>query len=314
MKYKNTEYREQRSKIDYIQRYLAIIRCFRKAGEKQLTKEEIRNYIEKQFANQNIFGIGSSDKTLTRDFKEISRLGYNIYNENNSKYYKMDCSFDYKIEDILDSFYILNSIGGDSGKPDFIHSEKRPYTGTEHFVPLKEAIHECKIVQFDYTKYYPEETKIRFVEPYALKESRGRWYLLGFEKGKYQKSKAFCFDRISDLFVTTVTFNKKTNIDWESKYEHCFAMFTSEKPPIKVVLSFDKRDAHYITSKPIHQSQTPPRYDGERVFFELFIEITEDFKMELMSRCWSLEVHEPLVLRQEMFRLFQEAAKRNNPD
>ena len=69
--------------------------------------------------------------------------------------------------------------------------------------------------------------------------------------------------------------------------------------------------AHYITSKPIHSSQTPPQFEGERVYFELFIEITEDFKMELMSRCWSLEVIKPISLRQEMYRLFSEASQRN---
>ena len=76
------------------------------------------------------------------------------------------------------------------------------------------------------------------------------------------------------------------------------------------MLSFDNRDGNYIETMPIHHSQKLRR-EKDRTIVELFIHITLDFIMELMSRSWSLEVIEPELLRHQVRAIFKEAAKRN---
>lgn len=301
------------SKLAYIQRYLFTIRYIR--NNKYCTSESILQYLEKQFQLHDIVNAGLSTRTLQRDIADIrSSLGINIEYSNLNKGYFINEDFFSgpmsSIEQVLETFDILNSIGGDNGAPPYILPEKRRSRGTEHFLLLKTAISKKKLVTFCYQKFFPDETVIRTIEPYALKESRGRWYLLGFDEGdKDAIAKSFGLDRISSLQMLTKKIEKLREVDWNKKYEHCFAMFTDGTPE-RVVLSLDHRDGNYIEAMPIHPSQQITR-TGKGVIVELYISVTLDFIMELMSRSWSLEVIEPLSLRHRIKEIYREAMLRN---
>lgn len=299
------------SKLAYIQRYLFIIRFIRK--NVYCTSEEILKYLESQFQLHDMINVGISLRTLGRDISDIRDfLGVNIeYNTKNKGYFINENSYSYSnIEQVLETFDILNSIGGDNGTPAYILPEKRRSRGTEHFLPLKKAIQDRKIIMFDYKKFYPNESVIRTIEPYALKECRGRWYLLGFdENGQNNVAKSFGLDRIFNLRILSKTILYKKEVDWTKKYEHCFAMFTDEKPE-RVIFSVDHRDGNYIEAMPIHPSQQIIKTE-KGVIVELYISITLDFIMELMSRSWSLEIIKPLSLRERMREIYEDAKLRN---
>ena len=103
---------------------------------------------------------------------------------------------------------------------------------------------------------------------------------------------------------------KRIFIDWNEKYRHCFAMFTGNGKPERVVLSFDHRDGNYVEAMPINHSQELRRED-DRTIVELKINVTLDLIMELMSRSWSIEVIEPKLLRTQLRDIYKEAMKRN---
>ena len=299
------------AKHGYILRYLLIIRHLQRCPCS--SKLQILSYLKKESELYELKELHVTSRTLSRDFRDIrSTLGIGVEFCRKEKGF---CIPDDEVsspffEQVLESFDILNSFGSEKGVPDYILPERRISKGTEHFASIRSAIKKGTRVQFEYKKYYPETTEVRIVEPYALKQSRGRWYLLGFETGK-EESRAFGLDRILWLEVTTQKFAKRSDIDWGEKYEHNFAMFTSDEPPQQVLLSYDRRDGHYIESMPIHHSQELVR-DDDRTLVKLFIKITPDFIMELLSRCWSLEVLEPESLRHQVRSIFKEALKRNS--
>jgi Predicted transcriptional regulator len=295
------------SKIGYIQRYLLIIRFVRKGGNPTLL--EIEEHVNHELDNRSQ-EVGKSLRTYKRDLADIKvDLGIDIEYSNVDRGYFISEDSCANIEDVLDAFDILNAVSDDNGAPDFIFPEKRRSRGIEHFLPLKEAIKNNHLVQFEYNKFYPEESGIRKIEPYALKESRGRWYLLGVDTAD-RVEKAFCLDRMNVLSETVEKFRKDSAIDLNKKYEHCFAMFTDAKQPEKVVLSLDSRDGNYVEAMPIHPSQVIKR-KGDRVIVELNVEITLDLIMELMSRSWSLEIISPKSLREQMREIYEDALKRN---
>lgn len=300
------------SKAGYLQRYLFIIRCVRTHPYCSLT--DILAHIEIQIEFHDLPQIACSEKTIRRDIKDITNFfGLSIeYSRANNGYFMSDeepeNSF---IEQTLDSFSVLSAIGGDTGKPDFIFPEKRkPSSGNEHFLSLKRAIEKQFIIEFDYHKFFPDEIGMRKVQPHALMQSRNRWYLLGFESQSPSLSKSFALDRIKNLSILKEKFTKDSSIDWQAKYENCFAMFTSNENPQKVVFTLDKRDGQYVETMPIHHSQKLSPI-GERICVELNIEITLDFIMELMSRTWSIEVIEPISLKTELYKIYSKAAGRN---
>lgn len=299
------------SKRGYTMRYLLIVRYLQK--HPYATGKEILDFLQGESELHEMSELAISRRTLTRDITDIKitfGIGINYCYINQGFHIPDDEEHSAITEQVLESFDILNSIGGETGIPDYILPEKRVSSGTEHFVPIKKAIKDSKLISFEYKKFYPEVSEVRNIEPYALKQSRGRWYLLGFEQGG-DTSKAFGLDRILWVEILNKKFNKCNDIDWRKKYEHCFAMFTPNEPPQKVVLSFDNRDGNYIETMPIHHSQKLRR-KGDRTIVELFIHITLDFIIELMSRSWSLEVIEPISLRHQMREIYKGAIERNS--
>ena len=298
------------SKRGYTMRYLLIVRYLQE--HPYVTGEQILSFLKAESESHEMSELEISRRTLTRDIADIKitfGIGINYCNANKGFYIPDDEAHSPITEQVLETFDILNSLGGETGIPDYILPEKRVSKGTEHFGSIKRAIKESKRIKFEYKKFHPEESEERTIEPYALKQSRGRWYLLGFDKGK-DDSKAFGLDRILWVENTNERFTKRSNIDWKKKYDHCFAMFTSEEAPQKVVLSFDNRDGQYVASMPIHHSQNIKR-EGDRTIVELYIQVTLDFIMELMSRSWSIEVIEPISLRYKMREIYKGAMERN---
>ena len=291
-----------------ILRYLFIMRYVK--NHPYCRKNEIVDYIERQFSERgNDKKLRLSERTLTRDFVEIrGTFGLSIeYNQTNKGYsIPQDEQQDQIVDHLMENLELLH-IGIDGGLPDFVQPEKRRSRGTEYLLPLKNAIAQNKAVKFNYKKFFPNVTEAKSVQPYMLKESRGRWYLLGLDSKKEPKS--YGLDRMNELEILDKPFRRNSEIDWNEMYKHSFAMFTNE-PIEEVVLSFDERDGNYIEAMPIHSSQIITR-ENDRVVVALTIRITLDFIMELMSRSWSVEVIAPLSLRQKLHEIYKEAMERN---
>lgn len=293
-------------------RQLRIISLLRN-NKDGLSKEEIIKKIEKELKfSDEIFNY--VDITFKRDLSDI-RTDFNIeivYNRK-VKVYQIDSL---KIEDsrldlMLNSFKVYNTFLGFETLPEHIIPEKRKSNGLENFAIISEAIANKMFVKFDYFKFDSNINEYKKVKPFALKESKNRWYLIGSYENK-EDFRAFGLDRISNLFIIEQKFNKFPEVEIINDYYiDSFAMFT-EGEVEKIVLSFDLRDGNYINSYPIHHSQKSEfNNEKNRYIISLNIKITLDFIMELMSRAWSLEVIEPLHLRQQMATIFEEAYKRN---
>ena len=303
------------SQTTTILRQLLIIKRVRALNKKHMypSIETLVEYLKKEFEKRDIPNAGISIPTLKRDIEQIRSFfsidftyitkerGYCIENE-------QDVSF---VETNLESFEIISAIGADGLLPNHIIPEKRKLArGLEHFSFLSRCIEEKKEVEFSYYKYDSDTTTQPVVQPLFLKESKGRWYLLAMPANEAE-IKAYGLDRMQWVDTTDKRF--KLNIskeEIEAKYNDCFAMFTSNEPAEKVILSFDLRDGNYLTSYPIHHSQTVEVKEKE-VILTLQIKITLDFMMELMSRAWSVKVIEPLSLKNQLHQYFVDAAHRN---
>lgn len=299
------------SRISAIKRYLFIINFVR--ANPYLPLLEILNHVNEQLEMHEI-SSSISLKTIRRDIDEIKGfLGISIeYSKQELGWFiPVDENQSSILEEILDSFEILNSIGADSGKPDYIIPEKRKPRGLNHFSVIKNAIKKKSPIILHYKKYYPEITKEYCIEPQILKQSRNRWYCIGFDCNDSYKIKSFGLDRISNISMSNTLFKSTNKVDWSKEFEYCFAMFNTNKPPQRIVFECDFRDGNYIESMPIHSSQKVTRLE-QTMRIELFMKITLDLQMELMSRAWSIQIIEPKSLREELQKIFKNAVLRNS--
>jgi predicted DNA-binding transcriptional regulator YafY len=273
---------------------------------------ELTDYIAQAIAFRGINDVGVSKRTIIRDIQSImTDFGIDIQYDRAHKGYFIEPSKCPDIDDFLDSFDVFTALNMNEGIPDFVFAEKHRPKGTQHLFPLINAIKDTERVRFSYEKYQGEEISERYLEPYALKEFRGRWYLIGRTAG-IQDIKNYGLDRISNLVITGEPFRKDTSIDITEKFNDSFGIYSGEVYPVEdVILSFNVEDGRYLKSLPLHHSQIIIKDTDEEFVIKLRLKITSDFIMEIISRSWSLKIIEPVTLREKVCKIYQDALKRN---
>lgn len=261
--------------------------------------------------------IGVSKSTIRRDLREIRNSFYlevKYSKIHNGYYIPDDDNALSDIEMLCEQLDLLRAFAGNK-IPDFVFTEKRKSKGTEHLQPLIYAIKNHLVTEFFYLKYDNSSPHIRKVEPYALKEFRGRWYLLAPEiDGKPEEwgmIKTWGLDRINNLEITRKNFNKKSHIHIEDEFKNAFGIFSDrDKEVEEVILSFTPMGGRYNESFPLHESQETLIDNGEEFRIKLNVKLTYDFIMELLSQSEKMKVIAPLHLRDTLIGIHRKAIER----
>jgi len=294
------------AKQDYILRYLSIIKKLRK--NKEATFKEIKEYLENESEFQDIpFAI--SNRTFQRDLEEIRTI------------FKIDIQYDFKkkvysiVDDqnndlnnrMLESIDTINSLKMVSDITKYMFFEKRKAKGTQHFHGLLHVIKNRIVINLVHQKYdYDEPTK-RLVEPYALKESKGRWYLFAKDTND-KKLKTFGLDRILDFENTPKRFDYPANLDVNEIFHHCFGVINPENSkPQEIILSFEPEQGKFIKSYSIHESQKVIKDNEDELRVKLHLYITHDLIMELLSYGETMEVVAPKRLKEDICTIYKGA-------
>lgn len=289
------------AKRDFILRYLFIIRKLRTG--RVATFKEIQEFLEKEF---DLIGdkVSISRRTFQRDLNEIRTI-FNIdiqCNPEGRYYIEEDESNDFNTR-ILEGFDLFNALSSVRKKSPFILLEERCTLGTEHIYGLLHAIQNCFIVKFTHTKYWEDKVSQRTIKPFALKESKGRWYILSEDMAD-KRIKTFGLDRISNLEITQKTFSFPADFNPESYFKDCYGIITDETIPIDdIILSFDEVQARYIKSFPLHHSQNEIEAVNGEYTIKLKLRPSIDFIMELLSHGDKVRVIEPDSLKKRIVEI-----------
>lgn len=306
---------------EHTQRLLLVIRKIQ--SRPYITFDELQQEITREMTARGYEPVCSRN-TLQRDIREIrTEFGVEVQYSRSRRGYFINAEESDDIEQFLEPFEILNSLNADGGVPDFILAEKHRPLGTKHLFTLIEAIKNCNVVDFSYTKYSDGTYSDRKLEPNALKQCRSRWYVIGRELPA-GAIKTFGLDRIENIMVSPLRFKRDPSIDIAKRFEYSYGIYSDVAYPIEdIILSFDAEDAGYLKSSPLHPSQEiteirkDTMIDGMRVHkgefvVKLRVRLTLDFLMEIISRSWSLRVISPESLREKVCTIYRNALSRND--
>lgn len=283
------------AKQDYIFRYLTIIKKLRRSGE--ATFKEINEYLEKEsgFLDRP---MSVSNRTFIRDLNEI-RVLFKIdirYDFSKGVYYMADDGQSDLNNRMLESVDTINAMKMVTDLTRYMFFEKREAHGTHHFYGLLYAIRNRVVISLVHQKYESEEPGERPVEPYALKESKGRWYLLAKDRND-RRIKTFGLDRILDFHTTPGRFDYPPDLDVSEMFRYCFGVINpGNASPEEIILSFLPEQGKYIKSYPIHESQTILEDNERELRIRLTLFITHDLVMEILSYGMSVKVLSPPML------------------
>ncbi len=284
------------SKREGIARYNLIISKLRK---RPADFEEILDNLERESDLQG-YDFIVSKRTFQRDLEDIRSL------------YSIDIQYDrilkkYKIVDedsdashrVLEAFDTFNALNVSDRISDFIHFEKRKPKGTEHLYGILHAIKNRFLIKFYHQKFWEDQITERTLEPYALKEARNRWYLVGKDL-KDNNIKNFALDRITDLTISKKKFLYPKDFSVEKYYKYSFGIRSSDEEPQEVILSLSSFQGKYIKSLPLHESQEILVDNENELQIRLKLTITYDFIMELLSLGREVTVIQPKSLIDEL--------------
>jgi len=259
------------------------------------SRKDILRYLEEK-------GYIIQTRAFERDKKTaFDMFGIKIQYNAQAKGYYIESEFDNdfasaKTRELINLFSSIKLAGNNS---DIISFENRKIEGTELMVAIIDAINRRRVLAFKYQKYFENHSTERLVEPYMLKESLGRWYLIAKDR-KDKQIKNFGLDRIGVIYPTSDLFSKPKNLNIEALYKNAFGV-TNVDNLYNITIDVKGVDAKYIASYPLHHSQKIISENNDVIRFSLELSIAKDFIMELMKYIPNVEVIKPQVLREELY-------------
>ena len=270
-------------------RYQTLDRCFKNTGRSYLI-EDLLEEVNQTLFDENPENSGIQVRQLREDIRFMrSELGYSapiesrVISGKKHAYFYTEPTFSInnsplnstEAEQLKSVLTLLNRFQGNPGfewltemsvilKDTFSlksNSKKAisfegniDYTGYEFITPLFNAIVNNRVLKINYTPFGQDEIQLTF-HPYHLKQFNNRWFVFGLNANLNAPSWNLALDRITniveiqDVYVEDFT-------DWDYFFSEIIGVSKPfDQNEEEIHLLFSKRQAPYIITKPIHETQ-----------------------------------------------------------
>lgn len=297
------------SSLNHLRRLYILAEKLHANTGKVLTKEDLITHIQNVTGDRDPISI----RTFTRDIRDLRTAPFDLeidHDITTGYQLKENSGKDFDYRHLIEPFHVFNAFHANADSTNIIFPERYSETGASYLSQVLSAIKSTKRVEFQYEKHGGEPV-VRKVEPYAIKQAKGIWYLVGKELPSMEM-RTFGLDRFTSFTITNKAFKIDPKVDIKEKFKNSFGIYSSEEYKVEtVILEFDKSDGYYLKNMPLHSTQEILE-DTDAVFrIKLELRITEDFVMAIMSRSWSLRIVEPLHLRERLAGIYNAAMERN---
>ena len=232
------------------------------------------------------FGDTFEPRTLQRDIKDIECI-YKIKIKcfkrfKSDSVYRIVEEGDASVEDLLEAFDVFQAFQEHEDSYRYVVFDPRQSSGSQR-------------IEFRYQKRYPpKEVLTRTIDPYLLKESQRRWYLLGMDVQKEQW-RIFALDCMEDLEEKgRGAHDREKAKQAQTFFDDSFSSWVGDGQvkAEEVILSFRRNEkdsfftpnpAEYLRAMPLHRSQVFLKDTPEEIVLSLQIKITPDFVKEILS-------------------------------
>lgn len=248
--------------IKVLQRYVWLIDTIRSAGH--ITFKDIWECWEKSTLNEDPNGRLGKPSIALRTFRNhLDKIhdyfGISIKcNRRNNTYFIAEEEHSQQSKFLIQLIHTLslgNQLLADLDLFSRVLFEDTP-GGQEHIPVILEALQKKKKVKFEYYSFYNDNNTEKVLEPYGLKQSRKRWYLVGKEKGTTLLW-PWALDRISQLKILDEDYQFDKNLDVQRHFKDVIGVnVDTENYGIeKVVVRIFGNQRNYINTLSLHASQ-----------------------------------------------------------
>lgn len=183
--------------------------------------------------------------------------------------------------------------------------------GQKHIPTLFNAIQYQTVVKIKYKPFDKEAVEYNF-HPQFLKQYNNRWYILGITDDNPDQIWNFALDRIKTIKPTKLQY-KKIDVDWKTYFEDIIGVTNYADKPVETIhFRVQGITAHYIKTKPIHESQIARWIDKEdnTLDVKLNVKINLELKHILLSYADAITILSPASLVKAHVESLKEALGR----
>lgn len=299
---------------ELLQKYIWLVQTFIRAGEDGLSLQEISDKWESRFDSPY------SRRTFNNHRKDVEDV-FGIYidcNRRTNRYF-IEYSEDVADEN-AESAWLINtftvgkvlSMGRQrlSGR---VAVENIP-SGHQHLTSVMEAMTDNHEIVIGYRKYSSTEAERLTLQPYAVKESAKRWYMIAYCVER-QGLRVYGLDRVQYLEITDRSYKMPRGFDVDELFATSFGIYLPEQRAQKIVFRTSAKEAKYLRDLPLHSSQCEEESGQDHVTFSIFVcakdkngKFYNDLIMELCRYGSRIEVLSPEDVREAVATELKKAA------
>lgn len=297
---------------EILNQYIWLIDTLYQSGNKGITIKELNNKWQNNTALSN--GGTYARRTFNNHRQEILDIfGITIdCNRRTNRYFISEPDSEqgekkYK-KWLLDCIALNNMVNENFTEKIMFEKE---YASNQWLTTIAKAIREQTKIHIEYQRMDTAEIQlIKYAEPLALKQFKGRWHVLCHRAD--QKFHVYELNNISALRLTKANFLQSENFNvrefWENHYG---VLLSDETMPQKILLKVAETQAPFLRNQPLHHSQKEGEQKNGFVFFEYFLAPTSDFQQALLAQGATVEVLKPSELRQAISEMAESIHKQN---
>jgi predicted DNA-binding transcriptional regulator YafY len=294
-------------------RYRIIDNCLSNP-QRRFSFEDLRDCLNKELAEINANHKEISIRTLREDLKHMrSREGgeapIETYKKDGKSYYRY-ADKDFKLynqglntaelQQLKNAIDTLSKIEGlpqmgwvqelstkleerffleNSDQLIMSHDHNRYLKGIEYLGELFHAILYKKCLTIRYQSYKTKKESCFELSPYHLREYNNRWFLFGRNQN-FKNLTNLALDRIVSIEESNHSFIENEKWNFNELFEDIIGVSFSEKETESVHIWCSSEATPYITSKPLHGSQTKVYQDDNGLTIK--IEVIPNFELDTL--------------------------------
>lgn len=284
---------------ELLKKYIWLIQTLIRAGDRGLTLEELDRRWESRF------GTNYARRTFNNHREAIEELfDIRIRCERSTNRYFISGAAGMEDSDasaawLINTFTVNEMLSLSRERLSGRVSVEDIPSGQRYLTAIIGAMTENSELKIAYRKYTSDEVSEYTLQPYAVKESARRWYLVAWCHER-EAVRVYGLDRIVNLEHTGRQFRMPQDFDVDALFATNFGVYLSSERPVEIVFKASVKEAGYLRDLPIHPSQKETGNDGERITFSIFVRPNESLLMELFRLGSRIEVVSPDPIREKL--------------
>ena len=200
---------------------------------------------------------------------------------------------------LLNTYGTAETLSSNLSIHDRILTENIP-SSQDHLSTVLEAMKSNNMLHITFKAFTMKEPKRFLVEPYCVKMSAQRWYMLA-RNTEHKNLRLYSLDRIETVEISNTRFVLPDDFNAKDYFAEFFGIVLDESVPLQtIILRADKYHQNYMRTLPLHPTQREIFACDDYADFELKLRPTYDFYMKLMSFGNMIKVLEPKNLQEEI--------------